>query len=107
MSERPERSAKAYHNRPFLDGKEARALRILAEYLEPKGRFDRHHIEDTIVFMGSARIEAGASEAARTGAAAGNSGASQLDSDLSSYYHAARELARRLTEWSKTLDPGR
>ena len=31
MSERPERRAKAYHNRPFLDGKDARALRILAE----------------------------------------------------------------------------
>jgi hypothetical protein len=38
MSERPERPAKAYHNRPFLDGKDARALRILAEYMEPKGR---------------------------------------------------------------------
>ena len=106
MSERPERPTKAYHNRPFLDGKDARALRILAEYLEPKGRFDRHHIEDTIVFMGSARIEPGAAEKARAGAAGGNADAPQSDSDLSSYYHAARELARRLTEWSKTLDPG-
>src|SRR5258706_13679515 len=52
--------------------------------------------------MGSARIEAGANEEA--GAVAAD--APQSGSDLSSYYHAARELARRLTEWSKTLDPG-
>ena len=106
MSERPERPAKAYHNRPFVDGKDARALRILAEYLEPKSRFDRHHIEDTIVFMGSARVKPNPREDGRAAAGVRTADVLQNDSDLSSYYGAARELARRLTVWSKTLDPG-
>jgi uncharacterized protein (TIGR00730 family) len=81
---------KAYRNRGFLNSKEARALRILAEYLEPKSRFERHRIDDTIVFIGSARIkprEAG-----------------DDPSGMSLYYEAARELAFRLTNWSKGLD---
>ncbi len=82
---------KAYRNRSFLKSKEARALRILAEYLEPKSRFERLHIDDTIVFIGSARIRP-AGEAQRT------------DRGMSAYYEAARQLAFRLTEWSKALD---
>jgi hypothetical protein len=40
----------------FLESKDARALRILAEYLEPLSRFQRNEVRDTIVFMGSARL---------------------------------------------------
>ena len=65
-----------------MHGKEARALRILAEYLEPKSRFEAEEVEDTIVFFGSARTAQG-----------------------STWYEAARELANRLTQWSKGLDP--
>src|SRR5262249_7192954 len=50
------RQPKAYQDRRFLESKDARALRILAEYLEPLSRFRRHGVQDTIVFMGSARI---------------------------------------------------
>jgi hypothetical protein len=49
--------SKAYLNTRFLESPDARALRILAEYLEPLSRFQRHHVQDTIVFMGSARIK--------------------------------------------------
>ena len=56
MAERKRRAVKAYRNREFLNSKEARALRILSEYLEPKARFAKYQIDDTIVFMGSARI---------------------------------------------------
>jgi uncharacterized protein (TIGR00730 family) len=73
---------KAYSNQEFLNSKNARALRILAEYLEPKSRFDEHGIEDTIVFFGSARFKEG-----------------------NKWYEAARQLAFRLTEWSKALPP--
>jgi len=52
---RDKRPIHAYASRTFLNSKEARALRILAEYLEPKARFERLHVDDTIVFMGSAR----------------------------------------------------
>ena len=44
------KQVKAYNNEAFINGKEARALRILAEYLEPRVRFARHRVDDTIVF---------------------------------------------------------
>ena len=50
------RQPKAYQDIRFLTSKDARALRILAEYMEPLYRFQRHNIQDTIVFMGSARL---------------------------------------------------
>ncbi len=93
MAEHPRRTPKAYRNRAFLDSKEARALRILAEYLEPKSRLEHYRIDDTIVFMGSARAKP--REQAKGDAAIA----------LSAYYEAARELAFRLTQWSKELDP--
>ena len=43
---------KAYDNLEFLNGKEARTLRILSEYLEPQARFLRYRIKDTVVFFG-------------------------------------------------------
>ena len=73
---------KAYRNTEFINSKDARALRILAEYLEPRSRFERHGIEDTIVFFGSARFSEG-----------------------NRWYEAARQLAFRLTQWSQALDP--
>ncbi len=71
---------KAYHDSDFINSKDARALRILAEYLGPKSRFEAHGLEDTIVFYGSART-----------------------APDSKYYEAARQLAFRLTQWSKAL----
>jgi len=71
---------KAYHNTEFINSRDARALRILAEYLEPRSRFQEHELEDTIVFFGSART-----------------------APDSKYYEAARQLAFRLTQWSKGL----
>jgi hypothetical protein len=50
------RRIKAYEDMRFLESKDARALRILAEYLEPLSRFQRNEVRDTIVFMGSARL---------------------------------------------------
>jgi hypothetical protein len=74
------KSVKAYRDPKFINSKEARALRILAEYLEPKSRLDAAGITDTIVFFGSARLKA--------------------DSPWSK---AAHDLAYRLTLWSKAL----
>ncbi|MGB5832453.1 MAG: LOG family protein [Thiohalocapsa sp.] len=98
---------KAYLNPTFLKSASARALRILSEYLEPQARFDRFKIDDTVVFMGSARIIP--ADQAQTELLA----AERADRDvqrardrlaLSRYYEQARELAFRITEWSKTLD---
>jgi hypothetical protein len=74
----------AYENDDFLKSPDARALRILSEYLYPLSHFRRERVHDTIVFFGSARTF----ETSSTGR----------------YYREARELARRLTTWSDSLD---
>jgi uncharacterized protein (TIGR00730 family) len=107
MAERKRRAVKAYRNREFLNSKEARSMRILSEYLEPKARFDKYRIDDTIVFMGSARIlsreqaEAALKKAQKAG---GDLARAREDVVMSLYYEQARELAFRLTQWSKGLD---
>ena len=106
MTER-KRPEQAYHNLGFLNSKNARELRILAEYLEPKSRFDHHKVEDTIVFMGSARLKSreSAEEALRVAEAGGGDlERARMALRMSVYYEAARELAFRLTKWSKELD---
>jgi uncharacterized protein (TIGR00730 family) len=100
------RQPKAYQNQRFLESRDARALRILSEYLEPLSRFQRYQVQDTIVFMGSARLksreaaEAALAEAERGG---GDLARARTAVELSEYYEAARELAHRLTDWSKKL----
>src|ERR1700723_2881351 len=70
----------AYLNQEFLNSPEARAIRLLAEYLEPLGIFRRQNIRDTVVFFGSARL--------------------REDGPLGQYYRDARTLARMITEWA-------
>jgi hypothetical protein len=108
MAERRHHNAKAYSNPSFLNSREGRSLRILSEYLEPKSRFERLRVDDTIVFMGSARLKSReqAEEALRR--AEGGDGdleAARTAVKMAAYYEAARELAFRLTQWSKGLDP--
>jgi uncharacterized protein (TIGR00730 family) len=77
----------AYRDPRFMDGDDARPVRILAEYLAPMAAFQRARIHDTVVFFGSARI--------------------REDGPLGRYYRDARDLARRVTEWAKTLPTDR
>jgi uncharacterized protein (TIGR00730 family) len=51
-----ERAPLAYENPEFLNSPDGRIVRILSEYNEPLARFRREHIQDTIVFFGSARF---------------------------------------------------
>ncbi len=74
----------AYKNEGFLDSPDARAIRILSEYLEPLAHFRREQIRDTVVFFGSARIH-------------------PPESPIARYYEEARVLARLLTEWGEKL----
>ncbi len=104
---RRRRSVEAYRNESFLNSRSARALRILSEYLEPQSRFEHYQIDDTIVFMGSARlISREDAEKAVNAAKAGEGDLARAQQMLamSKYFEAARELARRLTEWSKQLN---
>src|SRR5437899_5997182 len=106
MSSRKRAQTKAYQDPGFLNSKDARALRILSEYLEPKSRFDHHKVDDTIVFMGSARIKSreGAEEMLRSSRGDKERERAHTALKMSIYYEAARELASRLTKWSKELD---
>src|SRR6266542_2015 len=72
----------AYLNDQFLNSPDARALRILSEFLEPLAHFRREKVRDTVVFFGSARIR-------------------EAEDDMGRYYDDARTLARLLTEWSQ------
>ncbi len=74
----------AYLNTSFLESSDARALRILSEYLEPLAHFRDEKIQDTIVFFGSARLHE--------------------DGPMAPYYQDARTLARLLTEWSAQIE---
>src|SRR5579884_2051340 len=74
------RRSPAYLNEKFLNSPDARALRILAEFLEPLAHFRREKVRDTVVFFGSAWISE--------------------DGPMARYYEGARELARMLTEWA-------
>ena len=101
---------KAYENLDFLHSREARSLRILAEYQEPLSRFEQHEIDDTIVFMGSARLKSTEDAAALTKAAESGEGdpeAARRATRMAVYYEAARELAFQMTEWSKGLGDGK
>ena len=99
---------KAYENMSFLASREARTLRILSEYLEPRARFRHYDVTDTIVMFGSARAIPGEEadrqyeEAIKTGDADAIAAAETVQR-LARYYDLTRELARRMTEWSKTL----
>ncbi len=106
----PRSPSKAYHNRDFIDSVTARPLRMLAEYLEPMERFEARSISDTILFFGSARIvsaEAAAAELEAVQAAGGDESVSEQRVRMSKYYEATRELAHRLTHWSKGLKDSR
>jgi uncharacterized protein (TIGR00730 family) len=105
----------AYENPNFMSGPDARVLRILSEYMEPLARFRRQNIQDTVVFFGSARVHS-ADEARRQLLALQKPGPAKPDARLeeqlkvaytavewSRYYEEARELARLLTAWSKSL----
>ena len=102
-----DRPLKAFKNSEFMGDRVARPLRILSEYLEPEARFDRLGIIDTVVFFGSARIHSReeAEQNLRNAQANGSNVASAEKAlNMSRYYEDARELARRMTEWSKQLE---
>jgi uncharacterized protein (TIGR00730 family) len=119
--ETPNSQLVPYLNPEFLKSQEARLIRILAEYIEPATRLRRHRIRDTIVFFGSARsmspelaaveLDKVREEIAATRKAGGDITAELLAREASAeqagklarYYNDALELARRVTEWSKSL----
>ncbi len=104
----PKTPVKAYNNTEFLNSADARTIRILSEFYEPKSRFWKYRIRDTVVFFGSARILSrkdalkNMREAKKSGLQKNiNKAAKQLE--MSQYYEDAVELSKRLTTWSMSL----
>lgn len=91
MNPKPTRDALAYEKPEFLHSPEGRSVRILSEYLDPLREFRLHHIHDTLVFFGSARIPSPEDPKFAT-------------HTMGRYYEECRELAKRMTEWSMSLD---
>ena len=119
MDNNKKEPVKAYKNMEFLNSNDARSIRILSEYYEPMQRFREQKVYDTIVFYGSARTK-NLQDAKKELAAleklveeAGDNPGQELREKLDKaknqvflahYYEDAVELARRITEWSKSLD---
>ena len=104
------RMVKAYKNEEFLNSRNARSLRIQAEYLEPETRFEKFNVKDTIVFFGSARTKSRSQaqkalrQARKSSAPSKQIVRAERDLKMSRYYEEARELSKRLTKWSKDLN---
>ena len=97
-----------YLNPDFLTSSDARSIRIATEYLGPKRRFYQNHIEDTIVFFGSARLKSSKAAKVDLKNAPPNINPlkkKQLEQNLAMgrFYEDARTLAKNLTVWSKKL----
>lgn len=111
------KALKAYKNPGFLASRDARALRILSEFLEPLSRFNYYNVKDTIVFFGSARIKPRKETIKELRTLATNGGKRNIHSkkyheqllkaevavEMSQYYEDAAELSRLITVWSKKL----
>jgi uncharacterized protein (TIGR00730 family) len=72
----------AYEDKDFINSSEARTVRVLSEFIRPQKSFRDFGIKNTIVFFGSARVNA-------------------KGSPLSKYYRDAVELSEKLTAWAK------
>jgi len=117
MTRSLEKAPKAYKNLEFLSSRDARVIRILAEYLEPLQRLKKERVEDTVVFFGSARTKS--LQEAKTYLAELETRAAATEAEepdltkllekarneliISRYYQDAVDLAAKLTTWSKGL----
>jgi hypothetical protein len=105
----------AHRDPQFMSSVTARPLRVLAEYLEPLDRLRRADVGDTIVIFGSARIHSRERaqkqveqlrrrlRGRRDAKSRAQLREAQNTLRMSRFYEEARELARRITEWSRTL----
>jgi len=106
---------KAYEDSDFLYSSDGRSIRILTEFLQPRSKFRKHKIMDTIVFFGSARLvskrdalkeynKVKSLNPKLTENFTGKLREAQRLVNMSKYYEDAVELSRRLTEWSMNLE---
>eukprot|EP00667_Euglena_gracilis_P014096 EG_transcript_14579 len=111
---------KAYKNLDFLSSRHARSIRIMCEFEEPRRRLREHCIQGTLLIFGSARSLSHEDHAKAVknceeeiAATADQAQLARLQAKLSrlrrsvwmcDYCTKARELAKRLTEWTMSED---
>jgi uncharacterized protein (TIGR00730 family) len=93
---------KAYKNPHFLMSKEARSVRILCEYLEPRSRMERNEVHRAIVFFGSARVRPPQQPGTEVSAPGKRRTRRAIAPD---YYGLAADLAERLAQWTTEHHP--
>eukprot|EP00668_Euglena_longa_P001943 GGOE01002267.1.p1 GENE.GGOE01002267.1~~GGOE01002267.1.p1 ORF type:complete len:359 (-),score=106.15 GGOE01002267.1:284-1336(-) len=104
---------KAYKNLDFLNSRHARSIRIMCEFEEPRRRLREHCIQGTLLIFGSARSlshedHAKAVKSCEEEIATAEDPARlrakllrlQRSAWMCDYCTKAKELARRLTEWT-------
>ncbi len=97
---------RAYRDQEFLNSSDARIVRILCEYLEPRYRFKKNGIKDTVVFFGSARTPSEAQLKVQLEQENISEQRRNILLKLGKYRRDAVELSRLITEWSMTLNHG-
>ena len=113
--EKNKKTFKAYEDADFLYSSDGRSVRILSEFLQPRSKFRKYKIMDTIVFFGSARLVS-RKDALKEYSRIKSLNPKTIDNfssklreaqrlvSMSRYYEDAVELSRRLTEWSMNLE---
>ncbi len=98
----------AFDNKEYLHSHEGRVIRVMAEFLEPKHRFNRYGIEDTIVLFGSARSCSMTEAKKRIKVIKDKKRVTQKDlkriellKKMSGYYEDAVQLSKKLAQWTK------
>lgn len=76
---------KAYNDAEFMLGDDARPLRLLSEYIEPRSRLARLNVHRALIFWGSARLKPHGDDPV---------------SDAADFYSEARKLASRMAQWT-------
>lgn len=100
----------SWEDKDFLNSKDARAIRIVSELLEPEKRLQSYNISKAIVFFGSARIipKEAAEVALREAEKIKNNNQNVLIAknklEISKYYNLATELSKQLSLWAKKLE---
>ncbi|MCP4604877.1 MAG: LOG family protein [Proteobacteria bacterium] len=92
---------KAYDNREFLHGHSARPIRVLAEFIEPEERLEKHGIQNTIVFFGSSR-SVNRRQFKKT--KLGPKVVPEKALNVSNAHEACIELSNRITAWSLEIE---
>ncbi len=109
----PETAAEKSCDQPIecaFEGMSERLMRIQRDLLMPAFIFEQEKIQNTITFFGASRIKPEDVARKELAAAKKRSGskegleAAKMACEMSKYYTAAEELARRLQEWSNCLD---